>query len=153
VSDVQAFDAAVEADDRGRVSITVPFDPSALWGKRQRHHVRGTLNGHPFEGSLGVRGGRVFLPLAKKLRADVGIEPGENVAVTMAPAAERSESVPPELADLLAEDATAKAFFDGLSGFYRRQYAEWVADGKQPTTRRHRAEQALELLRQGRKSR
>jgi bifunctional DNA-binding transcriptional regulator/antitoxin component of YhaV-PrlF toxin-antitoxin module len=148
----RTFEAVVEADDRGRVSITIPFDPSALWGVRPRHHVSGTLNGHPFEGSLGVRGGRVFFPLAKKVRADAGIKPGDVIEVTLAPVAERSESVPPELAEALAADPAARTFFDGLSGFYRRQYAESLADGD-PATRRRRAAQVIDLLRQGRTSR
>jgi bacteriocin resistance YdeI/OmpD-like protein/uncharacterized protein DUF1905 len=151
--DAQAFKAVVEADDRGRVSITVPFDPSAVWGARRRHHVSGTLNGHPFEGSLGVRGARVFFPLAKRLRAEAGIEPGDVIEVTPAPAADRSESVPPELAQALVADPTAEAFFAGLSGFYRRQYAEWIIGAKQPVTRQRRVAQVVDLLRRGRKSR
>jgi hypothetical protein len=47
----------VEADARGHFSLTIPFDPSAVWGIRPRHHVHGTLNGTSFDGSLERRTG------------------------------------------------------------------------------------------------
>lgn len=147
------FTATVEHDERGRVWITVPFDPSAEWGRKARHHVRGELNGTPFETSLGVRGGRVLFPLNKELRQTAGLGPGDTVVVDLEPAGERSEAVPAELAELLAGDEAARTFFEGLSGFYRRQYATWVSQAARPETRQRRAVEVVELLRAGRKSR
>jgi uncharacterized protein DUF1905/bacteriocin resistance YdeI/OmpD-like protein len=150
---MSTFTATVEHDDRGRVWITVPFDPAAEWGARPRHHVRGDLNGTPFETSLGVRAGQVRFPLAKALRDAAGVAPGDTVTVSLEPTTERAEQVPGELADILAHDERACAFFEGLSGFYRRQYATWVGDAKQPATRQRRAGEVAALLRDGRKNR
>jgi hypothetical protein len=153
MSDLQSFITVAHADERGRVSITVPFDPKTTWGAKRRYHVRGTLNGHPFEGSLGVRDGRVFFPLAKALREAAGIEPGQTIETTMQPTNNRSETIPPELIEALSADTAAKAFFDGLSAFYRRQHAEWVSGAKQAATRQRRANKVIELLRQRHQSR
>ena len=60
---------------------------------------------------------------------------------------------PVTLTEALAADPAAEAFFAGLSGFYRRQYAEWIAGAKQQATRERRIAQVVDLLRQGRKSR
>jgi hypothetical protein len=91
------FTTEVIADDRGRVYIVLPFDPSAEWGRRRRHYVRGDINDEPFEGSLGVRAGRHFMPLNKELRGRIGIEPGNTVAVRMEEVEDAPESaVPPD---------------------------------------------------------
>jgi hypothetical protein len=57
-------------------AILVPFDPEEVWGIRPRtvasktyggqpgHLVRGTLNGHPFDGWIGRRRGEVLPPLS-----------------------------------------------------------------------------------------
>jgi hypothetical protein len=149
----KAFTATVEHDERGRVWVTVPFDPAVEWGRKGRPHVRGKLNGTPFETSLGARGGRVLFPLNKALRDAAGLHPGDQVAVVLEPAGERTENVPTELAELLAGDEAARTFFEGLSGFYRRQYATWISQAARPDTRRRRATEVAGLLREGRKSR
>jgi bifunctional DNA-binding transcriptional regulator/antitoxin component of YhaV-PrlF toxin-antitoxin module len=149
----KAFTATVEHDERGRVWVTVPFDPAAEWGRKGRHHVRGELNGTPFETSLGVRGGRVLFPLNKALREAAGLHPGDRVAVVLEPAGERTENVPTELAELLAGDEPARTFFEELSGFYRRQYASWVGQAARADTRQHRAAEVIALLRDSRKAR
>jgi Bacteriocin-protection, YdeI or OmpD-Associated/Domain of unknown function (DUF1905) len=151
---VKEFEVVVDSDERGRVFIVLPFDPSAEWGSKRRHYVRGEVAGAAFEGSLGSRGGKAFMPLNKELRERGGIEPGARVTVRMEPADEApSADVPPELEQALGGDAEARRFFDGLSTFYRNQYAEWVAGAKQAETRESRAEQVRSLLREGKKQR
>jgi hypothetical protein len=75
----------VQAGERGRVFIRIPFDPAQRWGSRGRAYVRGTIAGHPVDGSLGVRAGEVFLPLSKPWRSAAGVEIGQSVAVRLAP--------------------------------------------------------------------
>jgi hypothetical protein len=148
------FETEVVGDERGRVYIELPFDPAAEWGKKRRHFVRGEIAGAEFEGSLGSRGGKAFMPLNKELRARAGVEPGARVAVRMESAEEAPQAeLPPELEAALADQPDARSFLDGLSAFYRNEYAEWVAGAKKPETRAKRAQETVALLREGRKQR
>jgi uncharacterized protein YdeI (YjbR/CyaY-like superfamily) len=55
--------------------------------------------------------------------------------------------VPPELAAALAADPAAAAAWDALAPSHRREYAEHVAEAKQPSTRERRAAKTVETLR------
>jgi hypothetical protein len=147
------FDTALEADERGRVRVRMPFDPSEIWGKRQRHYIRGTLNGVEFEGSLGSRGGAWFFPVNKALRQQVGIGPGDDVHVVVEPGESAEAGPPGDLARALADEPQAREFFAGLSGFYQRQYVGWIEGAKKAETRVSRVAEVIELLKQGRKQR
>lgn len=151
--DRREFDAVLEADQRGHVRIRLPFDPSEVWGKKQRHFVRGSLNGTDFEGSLGSRGGAWFFPVNKTLRASSGIGPGDDVHVVVEPGGSPDAALPTDLADALRADDAAKSFFDSLSGFYRREYVAWIQGAKKEETRNSRVTEVVELLKQGRKQR
>jgi uncharacterized protein YdeI (YjbR/CyaY-like superfamily) len=63
----------------------------------------------------------------------------------------RTVAPPADLADALTADPEAKAAFDGLSFTHQREYAEWVAEAKRAETRRRRVEQAVQMLRDGRR--
>ncbi|HTE02386.1 MAG TPA: YdeI/OmpD-associated family protein [Mucilaginibacter sp.] len=65
---------------------------------------------------------------------------------------EHIEGVPTELELLLAKDATAKAFFEGLSKSYKQGYCDWVGSAKQEDTRHVRAAKALIMLQNGQKT-
>ncbi|MEU5264623.1 YdeI/OmpD-associated family protein [Amycolatopsis sp. NPDC021455] len=151
--DRREFDAVLEADQRGHVRVRLPFNPSEAWGKKQRHFVRGSLNGMDFEGSLGSRGGEWFFPVNKALRASCGIGPGDDVHVVLEPGDSSAPAMPADLADALRADATAKSFFDSLSGFYRREYVTWIEGAKKEETRQSRVAEVIELLKRGRKQR
>jgi hypothetical protein len=147
------FDTALEADQRGRVRIRMPFDPSEAWGKKQRHYIRGTLNGVEFEGSLGSRGGAWYFPVNKALQQKAKAGPGDDVHVVIEPSESPEADVPDDLARALADEPRAKEFFDGLSGFYRRQYVGWIQEAKREETRVSRVAEVVELLNQERKQR
>src|SRR5690348_12627851 len=114
----QTFEATVEAGERGRIFITIPFDPKVVWGKQNRYYVKGTLNQTPFDGSLGMRGGVVFMPLNKALQQAANLKPGDRVQVVMEAAEAVREVVPDDLKAALKTAPTADTFFKGLSAFY-----------------------------------
>ena len=60
-------------------------------------------------------------------------------------------SMPPELDERLGKDARARAFFSSLAPSYRRQFVAWIATAKRAETRERRADEALRLLRAGKK--
>ena len=63
----------------------------------------------------------------------------------------RTVDPPPDLAAALAADPEARAAFEGLSFTHQREYAEWVAGARREETRRRRVDQAVEMLRDGRR--
>ena len=63
----------------------------------------------------------------------------------------RTVGPPPALAAALAADPEARAAFDGLSFTHQREYSEWVAGARSEATRRRRVEQAVQMLRDGRR--
>lgn len=61
----------------------------------------------------------------------------------------RALVVPPELEAVLRKDPTAWANWEAFSTSHKREYAEWVADGRKEETRKRRIAQALEMIRDG----
>ena len=127
----------------------VPLDVRALWGEA-RPPVRGTVNGVPFRSRLAVYGGETMLGLTNAFRASAGIAEGDEVEVVIErDDAPREVEVPPALQAALEGDAIARAAYERLSFTHRREYANWIAEAKQETTRSRRTERALEMLREG----
>jgi hypothetical protein len=133
------------------VFIQVPLDVPAVFGKA-RAPVRGTINGQPFRSTVAVYGGRYYLPVNRALRDAAGVAAGDAVVIELEPDDEpRTVDPPADLAGALAADPGAKAAFDGLSYTHQREYAEWVAEAKRETTRRRRVEQAVRMVKEGRR--
>jgi uncharacterized protein YdeI (YjbR/CyaY-like superfamily) len=65
---------------------------------------------------------------------------------------EHVEGIPAELEVLLAQEITAKTFFEGLSKSYKQGYCDWVGSAKQAETRTIRAAKALIMLQNGQKT-
>jgi uncharacterized protein YdeI (YjbR/CyaY-like superfamily) len=59
--------------------------------------------------------------------------------------------VPPELAEALGRNKSAKEFFEKLAPTYRRQFIGWVIMAKRPETKAMRVRESLALLARGEK--
>jgi hypothetical protein len=144
------FEAVLTAEDGG-VFIEVPLDVPAVFG-RARPAVRVTVNGHAFRSTVAVYGGRYYLPVKRAFREAAGLAAGDAVVVELEADEEpRTVEPPADLAAALAGDPAARAAFDGLSYTHRREYVEWVAAARRADTRRRRVEQAVGMLRDGRR--
>jgi hypothetical protein len=150
----RSFTAVVTRDRKGRVLVPVPFDPDEAWGAKQMHHVHGTVN------RMGVRAvieplgdGRGIL-IGPAWRRDCGIEPGDEVRVTLAPEGPQRDDLAPDLAQALAADPEAAAFWDSLAQFYRKAYLRWIdATKRRPDVRAARIAEVVGLLKAGVKDR
>ena len=101
---------------------------------------------------MAAYGGRSYLPVNKALREASGVAAGDAVVIELeADDQPRTVDPPPDLAAALDADPEARAAFEGLSFTYQREYAEWVAEAKREATRRRRVDQAVEMLRDGRR--
>jgi hypothetical protein len=134
-----------------RTFIPLPFNPNEVWGVKQRHHIRGSVNGHGVRGSLGLDGTIYFLPLGAAWRRGCGLEAGAEVEVVLSPEGPQSESLSADVVSALDAEPQAKAFFESLATFYRNTYIKWIESAKRPETRSERIHEMVKLLIEGRK--
>ena len=134
-----------------RIFIPIPFNPSEVWSVKQRHYVKGTVNGHGIRGSLGSDGNQYFLPLGAAWRRDCGLDAGDHVDVALSPEGPQSENLSTDVANALDAEPQAEAFFESLATFYRNTYIKWIESAKRPETRSARITEMIELLKAGKK--
>ena len=134
-----------------RVFIPIPFNPNEVWSVKQRHYIKGTVNGHGVRGSLGSDGKQYFLPLGAAWRRDCGLDAGDHVDVALSPEGPQSENLSTDVANALDAEPQAKSFFESLATFYRNSYIKWIESAKKPETRTARIQEMIELLKAGKK--
>ena len=149
----RSFTAVVAADGR-RVLVPVPFDPDEVWGARPVHRVHGTVDGMGVRAEIEPLGDGRGILLGPAWRRDCGVSPGDEVAVVLAPEGPQRADLAPDIAEALAAEPEAAAFFDSLAQFYRKAYLRWI-DGtkRRPDVRATRIAEMVELLKAGTKER
>lgn len=99
---------------------------------------------------MAVYGGRYLLGLNREAREAAGVGPGDRVVIDLElDTAERTVEVSPELRALFAREPELRAFFESLSYTHRKEYVRWIENAKREETRRARATEAVEMLRNG----
>lgn len=107
-----------------------------------------TIAGHTARLRVARMGGENMIGFNKAVRADLGLEIGQEVdAVIRVDAAERTVEVPAALAETLDTDPALRAAFDALSYSARKEHARTVAEAKQHETRDRRIAKIVESLR------
>ena len=106
-----------------------------------------SINGKEARLRLSRMGGANMIGFSKAVRAQLGVEPGEQVQATIAvDVAERTVELPPALAAALDTDPAAKAAFEALSYTRRKELARGISEAKQEATKQRRLASALEEL-------
>jgi hypothetical protein len=143
-----AFDAVIEAADRGGAYVRLPADAASVFSTRARFPVRVTFNGIPYAGSTMPMGDGTFcVGIPKSIRAKAGVDVDDTVSVVLErDTGERIVDLPGELAEALAASPAAAARFEALSFTHRREHARYVAEAKQSQTRRQRAARTIDRL-------
>jgi Domain of unknown function (DUF1905) len=72
----RSFQGRIEGTEKGRVYLVLPFDPEKAWGRRERYHVTGTINGMRVRGALDQFSKGYFLPLGPAYRREAGLRLG-----------------------------------------------------------------------------
>ena len=140
------------ADD-GAMLVEVPPEVSAELGPARRPAVRVVVNGVELRTTIAVYGGKSYLGFRKEIREAAGLEPGQEVDITLElDTASRDAEVPDDLARVLAADPDASAAFEALSFTNRKEYVVWVTSAKRPATRQKRLAEAPALLKSGRRT-
>jgi len=150
----QRFRATITGSDRGRVFISLPFDPAGVWGARSRYHVSGSIDGRGFRGVVEPSGKGHILALGPSWRRDTGLRPGAEVSVVLSIEGPQRDALAPDIASALAAEPEAAAFFDSIAQFYRKGYLRWIeATKRSPDVRAQRIAEFVKLLKAGKKER
>src|SRR5439155_20176560 len=129
------------------VTLAVPVRISSALGVRGRVHVRGTLDGAPFQTTLAPGGdGSHDLVVKRTTLAAAGVAAGDVVDVSFQRTAPPALRVPRDLAAAIQDDTKAKAYWTKIPPSHRRQYVEWIAQPKKPEPRARRIAQAVAKL-------
>ena len=144
------FRAEIELAGKTATGIEVPPAVVEQLGRGKRPAVTVTFNGYSYRSTIASMKGRFLIPVSAAVREAAGASAGDVVAVVVElDDAPRTIEVPPDLAAGLAGDATAKAFYEGLSFSHQRAYVDWITGAKKDETRERRVTQAVEMLRAG----
>jgi hypothetical protein len=84
---IKTFKAELIEGHKGVVAVLVPFNPEELWkqkpvklaGRRHGWLVKGSIDGEPFDGYIGLRWDRFFIMV------DTRLKPGAMVTVKLQP--------------------------------------------------------------------
>lgn len=126
--------------------VIVPFNVRKEFGKA-RPAVKVSVNGYSYRSTIGVYGGKYYLPVRSDYREAAGVKAGDIVEVTIAPDTEiRKVEVPPELSAALAQDRHAQECWERLSYTNKKEHANAIFTAKKPETRARRLESTLKAL-------
>jgi hypothetical protein len=146
------FRATLESHGKTATGFAVPPEVVEALGAGRRPPVRVTIRGHTYRSTVAVMGGRNLLGVSAENRSAAGVAAGDELDVHLElDTLPREVSVPPELAQALAGDAKARAFFDGLSPGQKQWHTQSVESAKTDETRSRRVAKSVEMLREGRK--
>lgn len=143
---METFEAEIQSHGSGGAYVLVPFDVKAVFGKA-RVKVKATFDGHAYRGSVARMRGEYLLIVRKDVRAAIGKQPGDRVAVTLEEDTEpRVVEVPEDLKAALASEPDAEARFEALSYTHKREYVEWINEARRAATRERRIKKAVAMV-------
>ena len=129
-----------------RAIITIPFEPDEAWGPKDRHYIRGSVNGCGVRGRLESDGTQFYLALGPAWRRGAGLDIGAKVDVVLQPEGPQSGELSVDVSAALEAEPEAQAFFDSLASFYRNNFIRWIESAKRPETRAARIAKMREAL-------
>jgi hypothetical protein len=147
----KSFSATLErtASNLGWVIIRVPFNVAETWGKRGQQRVQGEINGFAFKSTLfPTRRGEHFLLVNKKMQSGGKTAVGLTAKFRLQPDATPRPAPAPsgELLRELSQSKRLLKFYESFNNSTRRDIAKRISEGKNPETRRRRAQQLAERL-------
>jgi hypothetical protein len=110
----------------GRRELALPFDPAEVWGRRDRYHVTGTIDGNPVRGPLSSVAGGWVLPVGALWCQDPRFTEPTEVAAELRFEGPQRDHLADDVAEALAAHPDAAAFWDSLATFYRKGYLRWI---------------------------
>jgi excinuclease ABC subunit A len=144
------FKASIEQAG-SRTIILLPFDPNAVWGQRDRHHVAGSVNTFDIRASLEAAGSKFFFALGPAWRRQNELEAGARVEVELYPEGPQANALALDITEALAAEPEAQVCFDSIATGYRKGLIRWIEGAKRAETRARRIEEMVQMLKRHRK--
>jgi uncharacterized protein YdeI (YjbR/CyaY-like superfamily) len=110
--------------------------------------VAGSIAGHPVRGELKTGGAVPALELGPAWGRDARLVDGLEVDVELGL---EGPHMPDDLAAALDGDDDARAFFEDLPSFYRKNFVRSIQSAKKPDTRARRVVAIADALRAGKR--
>jgi len=144
---IQKFGA--KGEKTGWTYIEIPADLAQQLkpANKKEFKVKGKLDKHSISrlSVLPMGNGLFILPLNASLRKALGKNKGAMLQVSLQE--DKSDFVfNPDFMECLADDPTAKAFFESLTGSHQRYFSKWIDSAKTEPTRVKRITMAVNAL-------
>lgn len=141
------FSAIIQRSSGWGAFVIFPYDVPTEFGIKGRVPVQAKLGGLPYTGSLMTCGTPChLLAVPKDIRAKLGKEPGDPIAVELwKDDAPRTAEIPPDFLRLLKGEKLL-TLFEKLSITRRKEYRNWITTAKREETRTRRLARAIEWL-------
>jgi hypothetical protein len=141
------FDTVIELGSKTATGFRVPARVVDALDSGKKPKVLVSIGGHTYRSTVAVYGGEYMIPLNAENRSSAGVSAGETVSVGIElDTAERTVTVPDDLAAALAADQRARDAFEALSYSKRRAHVIAVESAKRPETRVRRIEKVVTEL-------
>jgi hypothetical protein len=145
------FRAELQRTGGNTTGFEVPQEIVDGLGGGGRPKVVVELNGYTWRSSIAKMGGSYWLGVSAQNRAGAGVAGGDLLDVTVElDTAERTVTVPDDLAAALEREPAAQAFWDELSFSNKRWHVEQIEGAKTAETRARRVTRSVEMLAAGR---
>lgn len=131
-------------------ALKPPFDVVAVFQRKGRVPVKGTINGFPFRSSLMNMGEGHMMAVNAQLRAGAKCKAGDTVAVLLELDEEvRTVEVPRYLKKMIDRDPRAREFWPKVSFTHQKEYVRDIEAAKRPETKEKRIAAMMDALRNG----
>lgn len=145
------FRAELQSTGGNTAGFQVDDEFVAGLGGGGRPKVKVTVKGFEWRGSIAKMGGSYWLGVSAERRAAAGIAAGDVLDVDVElDTAVREVEVPPDLAEALAAEPAAQAYWDGLSYSNKSWHTLQITGAKTAETRARRVAKSVATLREGR---
>ena len=150
----QEFDVTLFKDEGSSgVGFVVPFNVHDVYGAKAQVKVRGTIDGHPFRGSIAPYSGKYYMVVKKEIREALAKTGGDTIHVIMERDVEEPiVAIPDDFREALDKNKSIKVTFDKLPYSHRKEWVEWIDGAKKAQTRATRIAKAIEKIAGGAKA-
>ena len=145
------FRATILRGGKTATGIRVPDEVVAALGQSRRPAVHATIAGYTYRSTVAPMRGSFMLPISADVRARANVAAGDEIDVELRLDTEpRVVTVPPDLAEALAQDDRAARFFNGLSYTNKQRFVLSIEGAKTVETRQRRIARTVDTLREER---
>lgn len=129
-------------------AIVLTDDQVAALSQARAFPVTVTIDGHTVRLRLARMAGENLIGMSRAVRAELGVEAGQQVRVVVALDESSREVEPPlDLAAALESDPALNDAWQALSASRRKEHVRRLTEAKQETTRQRRLAAVLDSLR------